>query len=84
MLHLSVSAASFAAKACCKADQRPPAAELTFWLPRHGSFVEGNTVLCMEELSNGAHVSVSGDGEVAVYCGLVVRAPCILPLSCSS
>lgn len=39
-----------AAKACCKADQRPPAAELTFWLSRHGSFVEGNTVFCMEEL----------------------------------
>lgn len=39
-----------AAKACCRADQRPPAAELTFWLSRHSSFVEGNTVLCMEEL----------------------------------
>lgn len=39
-----------AAKACCKADQRPPAAELTFWLSRHGSFVEGNAVFWMEEL----------------------------------
>lgn len=46
VLHLSVSAA----KACCKADQRPPAAELTFWLPRYASFVEPNTVFCMEEL----------------------------------
>lgn len=49
VLHLTDSAASFAAKACCKADQRPPAAELTFWLPRHGSFVQGNTLFCMEE-----------------------------------
>ncbi len=76
VLHLSVSAASFAAKACCKADQHPPAAELTFWLPWHGSFVEGNTVFCMEELANGAHVSVSGDGagwRVLWACGASTR-----------
>lgn len=74
VLHLSVSAASFAAKACCKADQCPPAAELTFWLPRHGSFVEGNTVFCMEELANGAHVSGDGAGcRVLWACGASTR-----------
>lgn len=40
----------FAAKACCKTDQRPPAVELTFWLPLCGSSAKGNTAFRMEEL----------------------------------
>lgn len=77
-----------------KADQRPPAAELTFWLPRHGSFVEGNTVFFMEELRlYGPTVPTSWSPAMAstipgvgwrVDCGTVVRASGVVPLSCSS